>query len=373
MKKKLMVLIFLVLSILSYGDKGYTSILLGDQDGNIYVDKNIDEKHALASVTKMTNLMVVYDEIEKGNLTLDEMVPISEKARKIKGSRIWIAKGSKISVGDLIKATAIYSANNAAYALAEYVSHGNVDGFVEKMNEKARSVGADVEFHTPTGLPPYMTGEKMDVGTARGIYKLSMEALKYPEYIKIASMKKATIQGTQKIQNRNKLLSKKNGIFGIKTGHHDTSGYNISIVSKRNGIEVITIVFGSPDEKTRDHIAMDTINGFYKSYSYENLLSRKKSIGSIKVEKGDVESIKLYPEEDLRELVSNKWDIKLVTDYPKILIAPLKKGDVIGKYRLYIKGEEVESGDLVIDKDIEKRNLLEQVIDEIFNKKTETI
>lgn len=370
MKKKIVGILIFLISISGFSNERYSSYLLGDKNGKVYYEENADEVHPLASVTKMVNLMVIFDKIENGEISVTDLVTISEKARNIKGSRIWIGRGSKVSVEDLIKATAIHSANNAAYALAEYASGGDVDKFIDLMNKKAVEAGAgkEVEFYTPTGLPPYMTGKKMDIGTARGIYLLSMKALEYPEYIKIASMEEATIQGTQKIKNRNKLISKETGIYGIKTGHHGTAGYNISIVSKRNDNTAITVVFGSPTEDMRNKVSMEIIDEFYREYQIRKIADKNKVLDTLIVEKGVKENIDIYIERDVSMFVSDRWDISVEANYNERIIAPIKKGDLLGDYRVLVEGELIDKGNIYADINIPKENIIKEVFKDIFRK-----
>lgn len=371
MKKRLIIVMIFLWSLVTFAGETYTSLLLGDSNGKIYYSDNIDEVHPLASVTKMVNVMVVYDKIRRGEIGLKDRVLISEKARNIRGSRIHIAKGSRLTVEELIKATAIYSANNAAYALAEYAGGGDVDAFIRLMNKKAKKVGANVVFHTPMGLPPHMTGRGMDEGTARGIYLLSLEALKYPEYIKIASQKYAVIQGGQRIKNRNNLLSKEKGIYGIKTGHHSKAGYNISIVSDRNDTKAITVVFGSPSARTRDRVAARTIDRFYNEYRVRKIVDSHKAIGEIKVEKALETKLAVYPEKDIEKFVSNKWDVDIKAKYNPRIVAPVRKGDKIGEYRVLVKGKEAGRGILYAGRDIPKINVMDEVIEELFKEEKE--
>lgn len=370
MKKKIIGVLIFLISISGFSSERYSSYLLGDENGRVYYEEDADEVHPLASVTKMVNLMVVFDKIESGEICMTDLVSISEKARNIKGSRVWMGKGSKVSVEDLIKATAIHSANNAAYALAEYISGGDVDKFIDLMNEKVVEAGAggEAEFYTPTGLPSYMTGKGMDVGTARGIYLLSIKALEYPEYIKVASMKKATIQGTQVIENRNKLISKESGIYGIKTGHHGTAGYNISIVSKKNNSTAITVVFGSPTESIRNEVAMEIIDEFYKEYQVRKVADQKKPLDTLVVEKGVKENLDIYLERDVSMFVSDKWDVDIEANYNERIIAPVKKGDLLGDYRVLVEGKLVDEGNIYADINIPKENIIKEVFRDIFRK-----
>ena len=246
-------------------NKEYKSYILGDDKGNVLFGENISRKVPLASLTKMMTLIITFDAIESGKINMDDLVVMDKESNSLGGSRIWIKTGTELTVKDLIKATAIHSANNAAYALAKYVGNGDVDTFVYLMNQKAKKLGIseEINYYTPTGLPPNMTGKNMDIGTSEGIYKLSEEALKYKEYLSIASKKKEQIlNGKIKFKNRNNLLGK-DGIYGIKTGHHDAAGYNIAIASNKNNMNIIYVVLGSSDEETRDNKVEKNISDFY--------------------------------------------------------------------------------------------------------------
>ena len=172
--------------------------------------------YPLASVTKMMSLMVTFDEINAGNISLSDSVRISKNPLKYGGSGIPLKAGQIFILEDLIKASAVYSANNATYAIAEYVGNGSVFGFVAKMNRKLKELGLqnEIRYHTPAGLPTRVTKQPMDEGTARGIYKLSIEALKYKKYIEIAGIKKTKIYNEKiSIRNRNHLIGE-NGVYG---------------------------------------------------------------------------------------------------------------------------------------------------------------
>ena len=160
----------------------YRAFVLGNKNGRIFYSENMREKFPLASVTKIMTLLLTYDALDRGDIKLTDKMTVNEKMVRMGGSKIWMKKGSEISVEDLIKATAIHSANNAAYGLAVLVG-GTEDNFVEMMNEKARElgIGNEIEYNTPSGLPPDMTGRGMDRGSALGVYKLALEALHYKE------------------------------------------------------------------------------------------------------------------------------------------------------------------------------------------------
>lgn len=256
----------------------FRAVLVGDTKGNVIFAKDADTFYPLASVTKMMSLMVTFDEIKAGKISLKDKVRISKNPLKYGGSGIALKAGQIFSLEDLIKASAIYSANNATYAIAEYIGKGSVFSFVTKMNKKLKDYGLqnEIKYHTPAGLPTRVTKQPMDEGTARGVYKLSIEALKYKKYIQIAGIKSTKIHNDKiSIRNRNHLIGE-NGVYGIKTGFHKEAKYNIAVASKFEGIDVIIIVMGGETYKTRDDIVLSVLDILKDNYTVKNGLIKRK-------------------------------------------------------------------------------------------------
>jgi len=205
----------------------FRAVIVGDTKGNVIFAKDADTMYPLASVTKMMSLMVTFDEINAGNISLSDSVRIS---------------------------------------------------FVAKMNRKLKEYGLEnqIKYHTPAGLPTRVTKQPMDEGTARGIYKLSIEALKYKKYIEIAGIKSTKIyNGKISIRNRNHLIGE-NGIYGIKTGFHKEAKYNIAVASKFEDIDVIIVVMGGETYKTRDGIVLSVLDILNNNYTVKNGLIKRK-------------------------------------------------------------------------------------------------
>ncbi|WP_098703809.1 serine hydrolase [Fusobacterium polymorphum] len=256
----------------------FRAVIVGDTKGNVIFAKDADTMYPLASVTKMMSLMVTFDEINAGNISLSDSVRISKNPLKYGGSGIPLKAGQIFLLEDLIKASAVYSANNATYAIAEYVGNGSVFGFVAKMNRKLKELGLqnEIRYHTPAGLPTRVTKQPMDEGTARGIYKLSIEALKYKKYIEIAGIKKTKIYNEKiSIRNRNHLIGE-NGVYGIKTGFHKEAKYNIAVASKFEDTDVIIVVMGGETYKTRDGIVLSILDILNTNYTVKNGLIERK-------------------------------------------------------------------------------------------------
>ena len=256
----------------------FRAVIVGDTKGNVIFEKDADTMYPLASVTKMMSLMVTFDEINAGNISLSDSVRISKNPLKYGGSGIPLKADQIFILEDLIKASAVYSANNATYAIAEYVGNGSVFSFVAKMNRKLKEYGLEnqIKYHTPAGLPTRVTKQPMDEGTARGIYKLSIEALKYKKYIEIAGIKSTKIyNGKISIRNRNHLIGE-NGIYGIKTGFHKEAKYNIAVASKFEDTDVIIVVMGGETYKTRDGIVLSVLDILNNNYTVKNGLIKRK-------------------------------------------------------------------------------------------------
>ena len=256
----------------------FRAVIVGDTKGNVIFAKDADTMYPLASVTKMMSLMVTFDEINAGNISLSDSVRISKNPLKYGGSGIPLKADQIFILEDLIKASAVYSANNATYAIAEYVGNGSIFSFVAKMNRKLKEYGLEnqIKYHTPAGLPTRVTKQPMDEGTARGIYKLSIEALKYKKYIEIAGIKSTKIyNGKISIRNRNHLIGE-NGIYGIKTGFHKEAKYNIAVASKFEDIDVIIVVMGGETYKTRDGIVLSVLDILNNNYTVKNGLIKRK-------------------------------------------------------------------------------------------------
>ena len=256
----------------------FRAVIVGDTKGNVIFAKDADTMYPLASVTKMMSLMVTFDEINAGNISLSDSVRISKNPLKYGGSGIPLKADQIFILEDLIKASAVYSANNATYAIAEYVGNGSIFGFVAKMNRKLKEYGLEnqIKYHTPAGLPTRVTKQPMDEGTARGIYKLSIEALKYKKYIEIAGIKTTKIHNDKiSIRNRNHLIGE-NGVYGIKTGFHKEAKYNIAVASKFEGTDVIIVVLGGETYKTRDNLVRNILNILSENYTVKNGLIKRK-------------------------------------------------------------------------------------------------
>lgn len=367
MKKVILFLMF-GYATMSFGKQNipnYRSYLVGDTKGNIYFEKNGAKEYPLASVTKVMTIMVTLDEVRKGNIGLYDEVPIDWEIVSVGGSIIPVKSGDKVLLIDLLKAAAIKSANNAAYALAKHAGKGSIDNFVQMMNAKAKSLGLEneLEFHTPAGLPDYMTKKKMDVGSAEGIYKMTLEALKYPEYLAIARQKTAMIMdNTYQLRSTIRLLGK-DGIYGLKTGYHRKARFNISILSNKDNTNIVTVIMGGKTQDIRDDKVLELNRDFRKIYRNKDIIRKDVPVLAIPVKNAYVSSVDVFGTKNFSKILRKNSDVRIEVDRRKYLQAPLVKGTVVGKYSILVNGEMIFRDNLVVKENIEKKSLIDRIMD----------
>jgi D-alanyl-D-alanine carboxypeptidase (penicillin-binding protein 5/6) len=239
------------------------AIVVDAATGRVLFEDHADTKGYPASVQKLMDLLIIFERIEHGKLSLQEQVPVSAKAAKTGGSQVWLAEKESFSVDDMLYALMVQSANDAAVALAEKVAV-TTDAFVELMNQKARELGMNsTVFHSVHGLPP-SPGDEHDVTTARDFSILCRELLKHPDTLRYTSTRERPFRpnaGTKTVLMRthNHLLGHVEGCDGLKTGYFAQAGFSIAVTASRQGQRIIVVVLDSPDLKTRDAHASELV------------------------------------------------------------------------------------------------------------------
>lgn len=198
-----------------------------------------------ASVVKMMTTLVTLEQLKRKKVKLQEVVRISRSAQRVGGQQVYLRKGERFRLEDLMKAVMITSANDAAYAVAEHVG-GNASRFVRMMNQKARRLGmTDTRFVNPNGLPPRRR-RPANIMSARDASILARQLLKYPRVLSWTSRRTAPFRGRKYgLVNTNRLLRTYRGVDGLKTGYYRRAGFNLVATAKRNNVRLISIVFGS--------------------------------------------------------------------------------------------------------------------------------
>lgn len=315
--------------------------------------KNENKKTAMASTTKIMTCIVVLE-----NANLSDEVTISAKAAGTGGSRLNLKKNDKITVLDLLYGLMLRSGNDAAVALAEHVG-GDVNGFIELMNQKAQELKLqNTHFVTPHGLddPEHYT-------TALELAKIADYAMENEAFAKIVNTKNYTISvnnNARTINNTNELLGYLNGVNGVKTGFTNNAGRCLVTSINRNGFQLITVVLGADTKKIRTADSIKLIEYAYKEYkevNIENIIKEKfsdwKKINEkqIQVIKGKNDNIEITIEEITNKVIPMKEEDKDKIDVEinclNILKAPVEKGKVIGQMKVTLKGEVLETINII--------------------------
>ena len=327
---------------------------------SMIIGKNEDVKSAMASTTKIMTTIVI---LEKSDL--DETVTASAKAGGTGGSRLGLKRGDKASVKDLLYGLMLRSGNDAAVALAEHVG-GSVKEFAELMNEKATELGlTNTHFVTPHGLD-----DANHYTTALELAKLTDYAMDNETFAKIVGTKSTTIyinNQPRQINNTNELLGVLNGVVGVKTGFTNNAGRCLVTETKRNNMDIITIVLGADTKKDRTKDSVNLIEYTFSKYKMYNLeeqiikeFNKWKNINEkrILIIKGKTSNPKLALgaiEKATIPICDNdkiEYSINALTEVE----APVEQWNVMGTLTVKLNGKILENIDIVNVNEVQKRD-----------------
>lgn len=354
--KKIILLIMLLIpfNVFALETSAKSSILIEQSTGTIISEEESHTRLPMASMTKMMTLLIIMENIESGKIKLDDMVPISENAASMGGSQVYLSANTTMKLDTLLKSICIASANDATYAIAEYIV-GTSDAFVKLMNEKAKQLGLkDTNFENVHGLD-----SDNHFSSAYDMAFIAKELLNHPKILEYSSIYEDYIthpNGTNTwIVNTNKLLNYYEGLDGLKTGYTTKSGYCITATAKRNNMRLISVVMGEENNKIRNQDTIALLNYGFSNFKIETILKSDADLGKINIKSGKSEYAKLKLMNDAVDLVNileqNKYNYKIIKDK---VSAPLKVGDKVGSLIIYANDIKIKEYDLTIDKDIKK-------------------
>ncbi|KHE67144.1 D-alanyl-D-alanine carboxypeptidase family protein [Halobacillus sp. BBL2006] len=275
-----------------------SAILMEKNSGMTLYDKDANKKLPPASMTKVMTLLLIMEELDKGNLKLDEMIRISEHAASMGGSQIFLEAGEEMAVKDLLKGIAVASGNDASVAMAERIA-GTEKAFVEQMNEKAKDLGLkNTHFENPTGLPA-----EDHYSTAHDMAVMARELLLHDavtEYTKIYDDYLRKGQDNEFwLVNTNKLIKTYPGMDGLKTGYTSEAKYCLTASAKRNDMHMIAVVMGAETPKDRNADVTSLLDYGFGQYEGVKLYSKEDTLKTIRVTRGTPGDVHLSPEKDV--------------------------------------------------------------------------
>ena len=334
-----------------------SAILIEQTTGQVLYSYNAHEKLRPASVTKIMSILLIMDSIKSGKINYDTQIPCSETAASMGGSQIWLDTTETLSVDEMLKAICVVSANDCVVAMSEYLG-GTEEGFVNMMNEKAKSLGMnDTTFKNCHGID-----EDGHETSSYDIALMSKELLNnYPEITKYTTIWSDSLRnGESELINTNKLVHNYKGCTGLKTGSTSLALFNLSASATRDDLSLIAVVMKAPTSKIRFSCASSLLDYGFSNFQFSKLATAGDIVQNVEVFKGIETSVNAVFETDSGTLVSkgNDMNISKTISLNENISAPICKGDTIGTVTFSLNDEIISTVNLVSDRDVNKVNIL---------------
>ncbi len=334
-----------------------SAILIEQTTGTILYEKEAHAQLRPASVTKIMTILLIMEAIHSGQITLDTQVSCSENAASMGGSQIWLEVGESLTVDEMLKAICVVSANDCSVAMAEYIA-GTEEAFVQKMNDKAKELGMnDTVFKNCHGID-----EDGHLTSSYDIALMSKELLnKYPEITNYTTIWMDTLRdGESELVNTNKLIRTYEGATGLKTGSTSLALYNLSASATRNDLSLIAVVMRAPSSQERINNAKTLLDYGFSNYEFIKTSSKDEIVQNVSVQKGVINNVNLVYESTNGTVIKkgNSDGIKNEIIINEDIVAPISKGDVLGKVNFYLNDELIGTSNLIAEEEVKKMNSL---------------
>jgi D-alanyl-D-alanine carboxypeptidase (penicillin-binding protein 5/6) len=341
--------------------KGY--LLIAHPSGQALAESNADERLEPASLTKIMTAYVVFHELAAGHVALTDEVPVSEKAWRTGGSRMFIQVGTKVSLEELLKGMVVQSGNDASVALAEHIA-GSEEGFAKMMNAHAERLGmSNSHFVNATGLP-----DPDEYTTARDVAKVATATiLEFPEYYKWYGVKEYLFNNIKQ-RNRNRLLWRDDSVDGMKTGHTQGAGFCLVASARRDGMRLTSVILGAASDEARAKASLALLNYGFRAFEGHSLYEASAQVETLRVWMGDVTQLPVGPAEEVAVTIPRGQYDQLsahIQKNPEIL-APIAKGDRVGDIVVSLGNKELSRQPLVALQDVAEGGLWAKIRDTIL-------
>lgn len=343
-----------------------SAILIEQNSGQILYEKNCHEQLRPASVTKLMTLLIIFEGLESGQITLQDKVPCSQNAASMGGSQIWLDTREELTVDEMLKAMCVVSANDCTVAMAEYMA-GSESAFVDKMNERAKQLGMnDTTFKNCHGID-----EDGHVTSSYDIALMSRELLtKHPDITNYTTIYMDTLRnGQSQLVNTNKLVRNYKGATGLKTGSTSLALFNLSASATRDDLSLIAVIMKAPTSAKRFSEAQRVLDYGFKNYEFKQFGKNGDVIGKVTVEKGIEKEVNAMLNGNCGVLLKKGSENNVVqnVNLPQKISAPVEKGQKIGQVTYSIDGKLLQTVDIISDKEVKKESLM-NVVSYIYEK-----
>lgn len=337
-------------------------IVIDADTGKVIMANREEERFPPASLTKMMTSYILESELTKGNVGKADLVPISVKAWRSPGSRMFIQEGTQVLLSDLMKGIVIQSGNDASVAVAEYIA-GSESAFADMMNQHAVQLGMNnSHFMNATGLPA-----EEHYSSAKDLALLAQAIIKnYPEHYGVYSEKYFTYNKIRQ-PNRNKLLWRDDSVDGLKTGHTDAAGYCLVASAKRDGMRLITVVMGTSSEEARAQESQKLLAYAFRYFRTHKLYDAGQVLETTKIWAGQQDQLRVGLTKALAITIprGESEQLQAVLDLDKVIKAPIQKGQSFGTLKVMLEGKLVAEAPVVALESINEAGLLQRIWDTI--------
>lgn len=338
------------------------AILMDARTKTIVFSHNENDRKPIASMCKVMTLLLCFEAIDNGELTLNDKIIVSENASSMGGSQVFLETNAEYCVDELLKSIVVASANDSCVAMAERIC-GSEQAFVEQMNLKAKDLQMNnTNFTNCTGLP-----KSGQYSCAKDVAIMFSELIKHNDYFKYSNIWMDEIHHPNdritQISNTNKLVRFYNGCDAGKTGYTSEAGHCLTASALRDNSRLIAVVIGSPDSKTRFKEVSSLFNYGFANYTTKTIVDKNEELDlEIKISGGKKDKLRLKPSESLYLFSYKNQKRAFEIDFlplKKTIKAPIKKGDVVGKLVVYENSREILSTTVLANENIEKETFLD--------------
>ena len=338
-------------------------LLIDAKSKKVLVEKNSTQRLPPASLTKIMTAYIVEEEIKSGRLKMDEAAPISVKAWRTGGSKMFIREGTEVAVTDLLKGVIIQSGNDASVALAEHIA-GSEDAFADMMNQQAVALGlTNTNFLNATGLP-----DEEHYSTAEDLAQLTIALIQnHPEQYQLYAQRSYKFNNIDQ-PNRNKLLWRDRSVDGVKTGYTSAAGYCLVASAERNGVRLVSVVMGTDSDEARMRESQKLLSYGFRNFDTQTLYQEGINLQQLDIYFGQSEKIDLGVGEDITVTFPRGYydDIQVEMVLPEYLEAPIAVATQVGEIRLTLDDELLYSAPLQTLQAVEESNFFSRLGDSIY-------
>jgi len=340
-----------------------TSYFLIDYDsGRVLAERDPDEHIEPASITKLMTAYLVDKAIADGDIALDEMVSISEKAWRMKGSKMFVEVGKKVTVEDLLKGLIIQSGNDASVALAEHIA-GSESAFAGYMNHQAQLLGmSNTNFVNATGWP-----NDNHYSSARDIATLTRAVIRdFPDSYRYYKEREYTFNDIRQF-NRNRLLWHDETVDGVKTGHTEAAGFCLVASAQRGDMRLISVVLGADTDNSRTQSSQSLLNYGFRFFETHKLYRSDEVLKTARIWFGEQEQVSLGVGRDIYITIprGRYSDLDASMEIDSEIEAPIKRGQQLGVVNIKLDDEVLLSENIVAMQDVAEGSLFVRAMDSV--------